>query len=216
MHRADSFPGRGATGEKVPPGWLLTMTHLIAIQGLLGNMCPLSPRSFRQSFIIEPACLPRETKPPTSTSAGRASGLVWGVRYSFLSPGLYTWVQSSFIPTAPRFCSSSEGVLRCPRRGGTGCGCARAAGSVNELWHLKPWKTQRAGGGERCLASRRSDCPEGFAGSPMTSLAGSPDGRAPPRFPPGALSPGLQRTAGGLCPLLCHPRVRKAPRQGSP
>lgn len=57
-------------------------------------------------------------------------------------------------------------------------------------------------GGERCLASRRSDCLRGFAGSPMMSLERSPDVGAPPCFPPGTPSRGPWRTAGGLCPLL--------------
>lgn len=114
----------------------------------------------------------------------------------------YTWVQSDFTPIAPCFLSSWQGDLPCPTEGGTGCGCARAATAVNELWHLKPWRARRAGGRDRCLASRGSDCPRGFAGSPMMSLEGSPDARAPPRFPPRALSRGPRRTAGGLCPLL--------------
>lgn len=103
-----------------------------------------------------------------------------------------------------------------PRRVAPACGCARAARTVNELWHLKPWKTRHAGGRDRCSASRRSDCPRGFAGSPMTNLDGSPDHRAPSRFPPRALSRGPRRTSGGLCPLLspwmCRPQPRSSPR----
>lgn len=101
-----------------------------------------------------------------------------------------------------------------PRRVAPACGCARPAWTVNELWHLKPWKTRHAGGRDRCSASRRSDCPGGFAGSPMTNLDGSPDRRAPPRFPPRALSRGLRRTRGGLRPSLSPLDVQTpTPRQ---
>lgn len=89
-----------------------------------------------------------------------------------------------------------------PQRAAQAVGVPQPPGLVNELWHLKPWKTRRAGGRDRCPASHRSDCLGGFAGSPMTSLEGSPDRRAPPRFPPGALRRGLRRTTGGLCPLV--------------
>jgi len=53
----------------------------------------------------------------------------------------------------------------------------------------------------------------GFAGSPMTSLERSPDGRAPSHFPPRALCRGLRRTTGGLCPLL-SPLRAQIPTQG--
>lgn len=48
---ADSFPGMGLLEEQ-SPGRLLTLTHLMAIPGLLGNVWHSSPWGCRWSFII--------------------------------------------------------------------------------------------------------------------------------------------------------------------
>lgn len=165
------------------------------------------------------------TSSPTTSRVcvGPISGVIFFFSPS-LSKVLYP-VQGDFIRAAPCFLSCWQGDLPGPTEGGRGCGCARAATAGNELWHLKPWKTRSARGRDGCLASRRSDCLRGFAGSPMMRLEGCPDGRAPPCFPPGTLRRAPCRTAAGLCPLvspLClqtptphHPKASQVGWEGS-